>query len=206
MTIHNVRLPEAIEQGATGGAGWNTSVVTTSGGRERRQINWSQALRRWNLASGMRTRTDIATLLSFWHARQGRAYGFLFKDWSDFAMSRQSIGSTDGSDATWQIYKRYTSGGVNHDRTLTRIVSGTVSVWVNNVAITAGGGGSQYAINVSTGVITLGATLAATTGQAIEVACEFDIPVRFDMDDMELELRTYASQRWANISIVEVRE
>lgn len=55
------------------------------------------------------------------------------------------------------------------------------------------------------GIITRGTTLATTTAQAVKVSCEFDVPVRFDMDDMELELRTFASQCRGKIRVIEVR-
>ena len=186
MSFHDIRLPEAVEVGATGGPGWSTQIVTTAGGAERRNANWSQARRSYNLASGLRTRADMATLLAFWQPRQ-------------------AIGTTNGSTASFQITKRYSSSGVNHDRIITRPVSGTVRCWQNGVERSLGGGATQFAVNLATGVITLGATLAATTGQAVEVSCEFDVPVRFDMDDMELELRTYAAQRWGNIRLIEIR-
>lgn len=205
MSFHDVRLPEQIELGATGGPTWSTQIIATAGGAERRNANWSQARRSYNLASGLRTRADMATLLAFWHARQGRAFGFRFKDWADFEMPRQSLGTTNGSQAAFPIFKRYSSGGVHHDRLITRPVSGTVRCWQNGVERSLGGGPTQFAVNLSTGVITLGSTLAATTGQAVEISCEFDVPVRFDMDDMELELRTFASQRWGNIRLIEIR-
>lgn len=205
MSFHDVRLPEQVEQGAAGGPTWSTLVITAAGGGERRNVNWSQARRTYDIASGLRTRADMATLLAFWHARQGRAFGFRFKDWSDFEMPRQSIGSTNGSQAAFPIFKRYSSGGINHDRTITRPVSGTVRCWQNGTERTIGAGGTQFQVNLATGVITLGATLAATSGQAVEVQCEFDVPVRFDMDDMDVELRTLFSQKWGSIRLIEVR-
>lgn len=206
MSFHDVRLPEAIEQGASGGPSWLTQIVATAGGGERRNIAWSQARRKYNLSSGLRSRADMATLLAFWHARQGRAYGFRFKDWSDFALPPQAIGTTDGATAAFQIYKRYTSGGVSHDRIITRPVVGTVRCWVDGVERTLGGGATQFQVSTTTGLITLGADLKALLVKSVEAACEFDVPVRFDLDDMDLELRTYASQRWANIALIEVRE
>lgn len=205
MSFHDVRLPEAIEIGATGGPTWSTQIIATAGGAERRNANWGQARRAYNLASGLRTRESMATLLAFFHARQGRAFAFRFKDWSDFEQPRQPIGATNGVTAAFPLVKRYSSGGINHDRLLTRPVPGTVRCWQNGVERTIGAGATQFQINNSTGVITLGATLAATTGQLVEASCEFDVPVRFDLDDMDLELRTFASQRWGNIRLIEVR-
>jgi len=205
MSFHDVRLPEAVEVGASGGPRWSTQVVASAGGGERRNVNWSQARRVYDIASGLRTRADMATLLAFWHARQGRAFGFRFKDWTDYEMTRQAIGTTNGVLAVFQTFKRYASGGVNHDRTITRTVSGTVRCWQNAVERTLGAGATQFQVNLATGVITLGSTLATTIGQAVELQCEFDVPVRFDTDDMNVELRTLFSQRWGSIRLIEVR-
>lgn len=205
MSFHDVQFPPVIARGASQGPSFSTQIVTTSGGGERRNVNWSQARRRYNVGTGLRTRADAAVLLAFFHARQGRAFGFRFKDFSDFELSRQNIGTTNGSLATFQIFKRYTSGGINHDRTITRPVSGTVRCWQNGTERTLGAGATQFQVNLTTGVITLGSTLAATTGQAVEVQCEFDVPCRFDTDDMAVAMTTFFNQEWADISIVEVR-
>ena len=44
-------------------------------------------------------------MLDFFHARRGRAYGFRLKDFSDFTMAEQSIGTGDGSTATFQLIR-----------------------------------------------------------------------------------------------------
>ena len=206
MAFDNVRFPDAIAQGAQVIPAFNTSVIVSSGGREQRVSNWSLPRRSYDVGTGLQRRADTATLMAFYLARGGRLRGFRFRDWSDYQLARQTIGTTDGADATWQVYKRYTSGGVNADRPLTRLVSGTVRCWVNGTERTIGAGGTQFQVNVDTGVITLGATLAATTGQAIEVECEFDVPVRFDSDEVALTQRSHEIGEWPSVPIVEIRE
>lgn len=204
--FHDVRFPDRIAEGAEGGPEFSTSVIMSSGGHEQRVANWSVARGRWNVGTGLQDVADYATLLSFFRARFGRLAGFRFKDWGDYTMARQTIGTTDGADATWQIFKRYTSGAINYDRPITRPVTGTVRCWVNNTERAIGAGGNDFQVNVSTGVITIGATLAATTGQAIEVACDFDVPVRFDTDSLPLRLNAFEIGEWPDIAIVELRE
>lgn len=205
MSFHDVQFPPVIALGAAQGPSFSTQIVTTAGGAERRNVNWAQARRRYNVGSGLRSRADAALLLAFFHARQGRAFGFRFKDFSDFELPRQAIGTTNGSMASFAIFKRYSSGGVNHDRLITRPASGTVRCWQNAVERSLGAGATQFQVNLATGVITLGATLAATTGQAVEVQCEFDVPCRFDTDDMSVAMSNFYNQEWADISILEVR-
>lgn len=206
MSFHDVRFPDRIALGATGGPQWNTLVARTASGQEVRVQAWAQPLGRWDVGSGLATRDQAAELIAFFRARRGRAFAFRFKDYADFVMPRQQIGTTNGTLATYQIFKRYTSGPATQDRTITRPVSGTVRCWVDNTERTLGTGGTQFQVNLSTGIVTIGATLAATTGQAVEVACEFDVPARFDTDDMGLTLELFTRGNWPDIPVVEIRE
>lgn len=206
MAFDDVAFPDSIAEGASGGPEFSTAVIIGSGGNEQRQANWSRPRRRYNVGTGLKDDADVADLIAFFLARQGRLRGFRFKDWSDYNLARQAIGTTGAGDATWQIYKRYTSGSVNVDRPITRPVSGTVRCWVNNVEIVLGAGAGEFQVNLATGVITLGATLAATTGQAIEAACDFDVPARFDTDSLPLQLTAYQIGEWPDVPVIEVRE
>jgi uncharacterized protein (TIGR02217 family) len=205
MAFHDVRFPDRIALGATGGPLWSTNVVTTAGGHERRNQNWSASRGRWNVGSGLKTRDDLAALIAFFRARRGRAFAFRFKDWSDFQMPRQQIGTTDGTTATFQIVKTYTSGPASQVRTIQLPVTGTVRCWVNNIERTLGGGTNEFQVNTTTGVITLGTGLRSPAGNAVEASCEFDVPVRFDADELGLTLENFFQGQWADIPVVEVR-
>jgi uncharacterized protein (TIGR02217 family) len=206
MAFHDIRFPDSIAQGAQIVPAFSTSVVASSGGQEQRQGNWALPRRRYNVGTGLQRRTDVAALLAFFLARQGRLHTFRFRDWSDYQMARQTIGTTDGADATWQIFRSYVSGPTTVTRNITRPVTGTVLCWVNAASIALGAGASQFQVNVATGVITLGATLAATTGQLIEVACDFDVPARFDSDEIALTQRSHEIGEWPDVPVIEIRE
>lgn len=206
MAFHDVRLPDDVERGAQGGPRFKTTVTTLSSGFERRNIDWEQARGEWDVGYGIDDKASFTRLIDFFYAREGRAHGFRFKDWTDFELARQVIGATDGSNATFQIFKRYTSGAFTYDRTIKKIVAGTESVWVNNVAITEGAGASQYQLDDDTGILTLGSTLAAQTGTDVEVLCEFDVPVRFDTDQLQISALTFDAGSIPQIPIIELRQ
>lgn len=206
MAFHEVRLPDDVERGAQGGPRFKTTVIILDSGFERRNIDWSQARGAWDVGYGIDDKTAFSVVLTFFRAREGRAHGFRFKDWSDFELARQSIGVTDTSNTLFQIFKRYTSGTINYDRTLNKIVSGTVSVWVNNIAIIEGAGASEYQIDLNTGIITIGATLAAQSGTLVEAQCEFDVPVRFDNDQISVNMEIFNAGQIPNIQIIEIRQ
>lgn len=206
MAFHDVRFPDRIAEGAEGGPEFSTSVIVSSGGHEQRQGNWSAGRGRWNVATGLQDDNDLAVLIAFFRARAGRLHAFRFKDWSDYQLDRQVIGTTGGGDATWQILRTYTSGPTSVTRSITRPVAGTVRCWVNGTERSLGTGSSQFQVNLATGVITLGSALAGTTGQAIEAACEFDVPARFDTDTLPLRLTAFQLGEWSDIPVVEIRE
>lgn len=204
MAFHEVQFPADISFGAVGGPQFKTTIVTLDSGHERRNIDWSAARGEWDVQHGLKDQADIDALIAFYRAREGMAHGFRFKDWSDYVLARQAIGATDGATATYQLFKRYTSL-VDHDRTIAKPVAGTLEVWVNNAAITEGAGAGQFQVDTTTGIVTLGASLAAQTGTTVEAACEFDVPVRFNLDKMNVTISFHDIYDWP-VPVIEIRD
>lgn len=206
VAFHDVRLPDDVERGAEGGPRFKTLITPLASGHERRSIDWEKVRGSWDVGYGIQSKDTLDPVIAFFYARQGRAHSFRFKNWSDFELPRQDIGITNGSTATYQVFKRYSSGGVNFDKDLTKLVSGTVQVWVNNVPIAEGGGASQFSVNLNTGIVTIGSTLAAQSGTDVEVLCEFDEHVRFDTDELDIQAFLYNVSSAVRIPIIGVRE
>ena len=177
-----------------------------SSGYEKRNINWSLVRAAYDVSQGIKTKEDMDVLRAFFYARRGRAYGFRFKDWGDFEISRQEIGATDGTTEDFQIYKTYSSSGTDFDRIITKPVTGTVRVWVNSVEIDEGSASDEFEVDTTTGIITLGSTHVATSTYPVEVECEFDVPVRFDTDHLDAVHDFYNVESWDSIPLVEVRD
>jgi len=200
--FHEVRLPEQVEQGAQFGPGFNTTVHELSSGFEQRNQNWSNSRARGDIGYGIMDKDDFSEVLTFFYCRRAKAFGFRFKDWTDFEMERDTIGTGDGADATWQIKKTYSDSANSYERNLYKIVSGTLSVWVNNVLQTLT---THYTVNMDTGLITFTGGYIPANGHLIEVECEFDVPVRFDQDDMMVAAKTFRAGSIPNIKIIELR-
>ncbi len=213
MAFHDVRLSEDIERGATGGPQFSTTVKGLSSGFEKRNINWEDVRGAWDIGYGLMhkdpdiTDNNYTAVLNFFYVRQGRAHSFRFKDWSDFEIgdfsdntSREFIGTGDNLDTIFQIIKRYTSGGINYDRTIAKIVDGTFKLFVNGAlqTITA-----DYTIDLLTGIVTF--AVAPPAGQLVEVIAEFDVPVRFDVDRFGITLQQVQAGSVPDLPLVEVR-
>jgi uncharacterized protein (TIGR02217 family) len=201
--IEAVYFPLALGLGAEGGPGFSTSVVQTQSGYEFRNVNWREARRSYDAAVGVRSEKDLATLLAFFEARRGRAYGFLYRDPLDFssapfdeAVSAQDqvIGTGDGTTTRFALVKNY--GSVK--RRIARPVAGSVRVSVNGLEQLIGwtlsdGGYVDFAA-------------APVAGAVIRAGFLFDVVVRFDQDQLSVSLATYRAGEIATVPLVEIRE
>ncbi len=199
MAFVEERFPTDIAYGSSGGPEYSTDVVITHGGYEQRNINWSQARAKYNVAHGVKTQTQLDALIAFFRARKGRADGFRFKDWSDYKATAQIIGIGNGTNKIFQLVKTYNSGSVTEARTISKPVVATLAVYINAVLQT----GSAYSLDSTIGKITF-VTAPANTA-VITADFEFDVPVRFDTDRLSATLDSYGINSWNDIPLVEVR-
>lgn len=197
MTFHNVRLPDDIEQGAAGGPQFQTTIIPLSSGGEQRNQDWSEARHSWELGYGISNKVDYATVRSFFFARRGMAHTFLFKDWSDFQVTEETQGIGDAVNQTFQLIKIYTDAGpAPYIRRITRPITGTV-VWKVNGVITA-------ATHQGLGVYLFAVAPAALA--IVTATFEFDMCVRFNVDQFSLTLQQVDAGQVSSLPIIEVRE
>ena len=206
MTFHNVRLDEDVERDAQGGPGFSTSILTLSSGFEKRNIDWERSRGQWDLSYGLDRKARQEEVLAFFYARQGRAIGFRFKDWTDYQIGQsspslvpQEIAVADGAQTQFQIVRRYTSGAFVFDRAITRPVAGTVRVFEDSTEVTL-----SVSVNNDTGVVTFFGAPSINT--SIRVLCEFDVPVRFDIDQLDLRAVRDDVFSFPSVPIIELRE
>lgn len=205
MAFHDVQLPDDVEKGALGGPGFNTTIIELSSGFEKRNINWERVRGGWDISYGLDKKSSQEAVLAFFYARQGRANSFRFKDWTDYQIgdastdTPQDIATADGVQTQFQIVRAYISGSYTFDREVTRPVSGTVRVFLDGVEQFAG-----FAVDNDTGVITFSVAPADTV--VVGVICEFDVPVRFDIDKLDLRAVRDELYSMPAVTVVEVRE
>jgi len=184
-----------------------TQIVELASGDEERNASWANSRRRYDAAYGIRRADDLAAVVAFFEARNGRLYGFRWKDWGDYksclssgtpAPTDQVVGIGDGTTTVFQLVKAYTSGAQTWSRTIAKPVVGTVVVALDGVTEA-----SSWSIDAATGLITF--STAPTSGAAITAGFEFDVPVRFDTDMLDV---THDVERLGSITsilMIEVR-
>lgn len=197
MSFEEIQFPSDISYGAVGGPVYSTDIVTTFSGHEQRNSNWQNARAKYNIATGVKTESQWQALIAFFRARRGKAVGFRFKDWGDYKAINQQIGVGNGSNKIFQLSKTYSSGSAAVAREIKKPVSGTVKIYVNSVLQ------ASPSINHATGVVTL--ATAPANAAIVTADFEFDVPVRFDTDELSLSLDSYDAANWSSIPLIEIR-
>ena len=207
MAFHEVRFPDNISRGARGGPERRTQIVELASGDEERNASWADSRRRYDVSYGIRRADDLATVVAFFEARNGRLHGFRFKDWADFkscapsgtpSSSDQMIGTGDGIQTAFQLVKQYASGSQTWTRRITKPVAGSVKVRLNAAEQSSG-----WAVDLAPGIVTFSAPPA--NGVVIRAGFEFDVPVRFDSDLLDVTLDIERLGSITSIPLVEIR-
>jgi uncharacterized protein (TIGR02217 family) len=76
-----------------------------------------------------------------------------------------------------------------------------VRVAVNGAELSAG---TDFTCDPATGLVTFAAPNVPPNGAAITAGFEFDVPVRFDIDDLEIDLSAFAAGEVPKIPLVEI--
>jgi uncharacterized protein (TIGR02217 family) len=209
MSFHEVRFPAALSLGSSGGPERRTQIVTLASGHEERNSPWAHGRRRYDAGLGLRSLDDIHVVLGFFEARMGRLFGFRWKDWADHKSCAPSatpgpfdchLGEGDGTARVFALRKVYVSGPASYARPLAKPVAGTVRVAVGGVELAEGAG---FSVNPTTGTVTLAEP--APAGAGVTAGFEFDVPVRFDTDRIEVNLAAFAAGEIPSIPVIEVR-
>lgn len=210
MAFHDVRFPANVARGARGGPERRTEIVVLGSGHEERNSRWADSKRRFDAGYGIKSLDDLHAVIAFYEERRGRLHGFRFKDWTDHKSCApsatpnaldQEIGTGDGATAAFQLTKTYGSAYAPWTRTIALPVEGTVRIAVDGVEQDPG----DYAVSTTTGLVTFLPGAVPGVGASITAGFEFDVPVRFDTDRLEIDLSDFEAGSIPQVPIVEVR-
>lgn len=207
-SFHDVRFPETVSFGATGGPERRAEIITMTSGRERRNLRFSQSRRHFDAGTGIRSLAELYEIVAFFEARRGAFHGFRFRDPFDMkscapdavpAAADQQIGTGDGVRAAFQLVKRYGAGDDAHERLITKPVAGTVKIAVAGVEP-----GEGFSVDHSNGIVTFTAGAIPPAGAAVTAGYEFDVPARFDAERIEIGISSFKAGQIPSIPIIEI--
>ncbi len=193
MTIPAYRLPEGIERGSKFGPAFKNVIQEAVSGNEQRFAQWTKCKGVGDLSYGLLKSDDpfgdYAAILAIWRAHFGSLYPFRFRDWGDYTATNELFGNGNGSKTAFQLVKTYdpseillgSPGSLFYVRSIT-LITGTPTIYIDGVAKTPG---TDYTIS-SAGVVTFSSAPAGATN--LTWTGEFDVPVRFDMDQLPVVL------------------
>jgi uncharacterized protein (TIGR02217 family) len=207
VPFHEVRFPTAIAFGASGGPQRKTDIVALGSGHEERNSRWADSRRHYNAGYGVRSLDDLQAVIAFFEERRGRLYGFRWKDRADWkscapsgtpAATDQAIGTGDGVTTTFQLVKTYGGAHAPWARIIAKPVAGSILMAVDATPLAEG-----WSCDETTGIVTF--ATPPGDGAAITAGYEFDVPVRFDSDTLEINLTHFAAGEIPAIPLVEIR-
>ena len=202
----DVDFPLALGSGASVTPGFSTAIVTTASGYEQRNVDWASARLRFDAGPGVRSETDLQTLIAFFRARRGAAKAFRFRDPYDNSSSAmtgtptaadQLIGVGDGIQTRFSLTKSYGTAGDAEHRPITRPVAASVLVSVDGTAV------SGWSL-APKGVISF--TVPPPAGKQVRAGFYFDVPVRFETDSLSIDSASFLAGEAATVPLIEVRE
>lgn len=211
MSFHDIRFPTSISFGASGGPERRTDIVVLGSGHEERNQRWADSRRRYEAGYGVKSLDDLQTVIGFFEERRGRLHGFRWKDPADHkscvltsapAADDQLLGTGDGTQTEFQLVKLYGGSFSPWTRTITKPVLGTVKVAVEGVEQIEG---ADYFADHTTGLIAFEPDSTPGLGAAVTAGFEFDVPVRFDTDRLEISLVGFGHGSIPAIPVVEIR-
>ncbi len=159
--------------------GWSTRIVSLANGKEKRNKNWVNAKHTFTLPMNNIPEIGFEILKACFMAVGGSANGFRVKDWTDYTAEQTLMTLAPSGSTPVQLSKRYVFGPVSYDRPITKPVAGTVKVF-------QAGAPKAGTVDAATGLFT--PTSAWTPGAILTWSGEFDVPVRFNSDDLPMSL------------------
>ena len=91
----------------------------------------------------------------------------------------QVIGTGDAAEVDFQLVKIYTVGALSLTRNVTKPVTGTTIISLDDVPQ-----GSGWTVDTTTGIVTF--SVAPGGSVVVKAGFQFDVPVRFDNDVLQV--------------------
>lgn len=141
----------------------------------------------------------MQAVLAFFEERRGRFHSFLWRDALDHSSNGwQPLGTGDGATTAFPLLKTYGASFDPYLRPISKPVAESVVVAVNGTPTIAIG------VDDATGIVTF--DVAPGGGAVLTASFEFDVPVRFDIDRLDIELSSFDAADVPSIPLVEVCE
>jgi uncharacterized protein (TIGR02217 family) len=209
--FHEILFPLDIALKSAGGPERKTEIVALGSGREERNARWAHSRRRYDAGYGVKTLDALSQVVAFFEERRGRLHGFRWRDRLDHSSAApgasispldQIIGTGNGVQADFPLTKLYGAAHAPYPRPIAKPVAGSVRVAVGTVEQAQG---TAFTCDVTTGVVHFLPLHIPAAGALVRAGFQFDVPVRFDTDYLEVDLSAFAAGSVPRIPLVEIK-
>jgi len=209
--FHEILFPLDIALKSAGGPERRTEIVALGSGREERNARWAHSRRRYDAGYGVKTLDALSQVVAFFEERRGRLHGFRWRDRLDHSSAApgasitpldQVIGVGNGVQAAFQLLKLYGAAHAPYQRPIAKPVAGSVRISVGGVEQVEG---LAFTCDAASGVVTFLPGHIPAAAVVVRAGFDFDVPVRFDTDYLEVDLSAFAAGSVPRIPLVEIK-
>lgn len=170
--FHDISLPDFIAIHLKGGPSFATSIASSISGREIRISDREYSIQKYSLSGSRVSFEEFSIFNCFFRNRLGKNNGFRAKDYADFKLENQVVGSYSDNSLQCEVVKIYEDSIGGYCRRITTLKPSSVrfNIEVKN-------------IDYINGIITLNKPLAE--GENLIINAEFDVAVRFCSDEFK---------------------
>jgi len=206
VVVLDTLFPLSVAFGTTGGPERATEIVRLGSGHEARNARWAGSRRRYDAGAGVRSVTDLKAVLGLFEEAHGQLFGFRFRDPLEHstaapgsAISAQDCpqGTGDGSNLRFALVRTY--GGSAQPRPIRYPRLETLQVAIDGTILAQP---AEVFFDTASGELVF--TVPPTAGAAITAGFEFDVPVRFDTDRLEISLSHFEAGSLPSIPLIEI--
>lgn len=203
------QFPPKISLGASGGPMRKVHISTLASGQEQRLSHQKYSKRQYELGTAISRVEDLQEVIAFFEICGGALLGFRFKDAFDHSTHQPPnpvsaydvvLGVGDGKMREFPLFKPYKIGQNTYERPITRPIKESVKIAVDQRELPLGEG----VLLKDYGVLHF--EHAPETGAKISCGFEFDVPVRFNIDEIIVNMSDFESGLIPNIPLVEIFE
>lgn len=214
--FEEVLFPPTFAERSESGPQYDAIISSGASGIDQRIGQFLAPKIAFQVDQAVQSLSDMEVLLRFFHARRGKLVGFLALDYTDFQARDHLFAIGDGTTASFQLTKTYSSGGFSQVRPITRVVYPT-AIYIGGVLVTdvqVLDTENGFEVLRGTHLITPLASVSSTgivqfttpPGNGVELRWTgmFYVPVRFDTDELDLTLDGPDVTSWSRIGLVEI--
>ncbi|EFL88964.1 DUF2460 domain-containing protein [Ahrensia sp. R2A130] len=209
--FHDVRFPTDIALQSSGGPMRETRIVTLGSGREQRNQRWARSRRRFEAGYGVKDMEALRRVVAFYEARRGPLHPFRYRDpldWSTAAEGQpissddELLGVGDGVQTSFVLSKAYGEEATSaYRRSIDLPTLSTLVIAVDGVASTLD---QDFDADLTPGTVTFRQGHAPPEGATVTAGFEFDVPVRFEADELMVNLAAFTAGEVPSIPLMEV--